>query len=408
MKFRLLGYTTLVFSIFGIDFANAGVLKKFFQKSEDTKVSSPDDESEEDDDEDENNEKSEGTAGPSTASDSVAPVAHSSASVDKPAAPATTPAAVPAAPKKEIKGDPVVAKVGRLREFHRSDVLKILSSLPPQLSQGIPHERLFDMCLRQLISSFLMVEQAKKAGMDKTKEFQERLEALKGDLLARMFLMKEIMPKAENQSTLQARYAKYVVDFKPVRETQIFHIMVSTDEEAKKIIAKLDGGEDFKKLAKEKSIAPSKENSGEEGFIAISVLPSPVKEKLQELKKGEYSKEPLKTETGYHIFKVGDSRDSTHQKFEDIQDSLKQMIVQEEIMKLMDRLFKQFNVEVRQEDGSPLVAVSNTSGATAPSGGTLPRSETASGGVTSLGSTPVPAAPVVSARNRPRRATRAN
>ena len=265
----------------------------------------------------------------------------------------TAPQAAPA-PKKEIKGDPVVAKIGRSKEYRRSDVLKIIKSLPPQLTQGVPEDKLFVMCLDQLISSYLMVEQAKKAGMDKTKEFTEHLENMKNDLLARTFLMKEVAPKAENEAALKARYTKYLVEFKKIKETQVYHIMLSSEDEAKAVIERLNKGEDFGKVAKEKSLAPSKEKGGEEGYIAISILPSPIKEKLEAIKKGEYTKEALKTDNGYHVFKLGDSRDTSPQKFEEIKDSLKQMIVQEEIMKLIERLAKQFNVTRFNEDGSPI------------------------------------------------------
>lgn len=256
--------------------------------------------------------------------------------------------------KKEIKGDPVVAKIGRSKEYRRSDVLKIIKSLPPRLTQGVSEDRLFAMCLDQLISSYLMVEQAKKAGMDKTKEFADRLENMRNDLLARMFLLKEVAPKAENESALKARYTKYLVDFKKVKETQISRIMLASEDEAKAVIKRLDKGENFGKVAKEKSLAPSKEKGGDEGYIAISALPSPIKEKLAVLKKGEYTKEALKTENGYHVFKAGDSKDSSPQKFEEVKETLKQLVVQEEIVKLMDRLAKQFDVVRFKEDGSPI------------------------------------------------------
>ncbi|MBR1734400.1 MAG: peptidyl-prolyl cis-trans isomerase [Alphaproteobacteria bacterium] len=257
-------------------------------------------------------------------------------------------------PKKEIKGDPVVAKIGRSKEFRRSDVLKVVKTLPAQMTQGMSEDKLFSMCLDQLVASYLMVEQAKKAGMDKSKDFTERLDNVKNDLLARTFLMKEVAPKAENESALKARYTKYLVEFKKMIETEIFHIMLSSEDDAKAIIARLDKGEDFGKIAKEKSLAPSKDKNGEEGYIVIDVLPSSIKDKLSSLKKGEYTKEALKTDNGYHIFKVGNSRDTSPQKFDEVKDGLKQLIVQEEIVKLVDRLVKQFNVVRFNEDGSPI------------------------------------------------------
>lgn len=294
------------------------------------------------------------------------------------------------APKKEIKGDPVVARVGRHKEFKRSEVLKIIKSLPAQLTTGVPEDRLFSMCLDQLVSSYLMVEQAKKAGMDKTKEFAERMENMKSELLARQFLMKEVAPKAENESALKARYTKYLMEFKKIKETQIFHIMLSSEDDAKVAIERLSKGEDFAAIAKEKSLAPSKEKGGDEGYVPISILPEQLKTPLSALKKDEFTKEALKTDNGYHIFKLGDTRDSSPQKFEEIKDRLKQMIVQEEIMKLIERLSKQFNVEKFNEDGSPIVA---SAGADKSAPATAPAAAPAAPATTQPVPQPVPSTP---------------
>lgn len=374
MKVKLIGCAAIAFGIFCYyEPAHCGTLSKLFKKDE-KKVDEAK-EAEEEEGEDEAEEEGEAAEEEEKKEASNADVASSksaenqqpqieadngtsqSASEPAPAAPkAVTPPSAPEKPKKEIKGDPVVARVGRLKEFHRSDVLRIMKGLPAQLTGGISHDRLFQMCLDQLVSSYLMVEQAKKAGLEKTKEYIEALEATKSDLLARQFLMKEVMPKADNESVLKARYAKYVVDFKSVKETQIFHIMMSNEKDAQEVIAKLDKGEDFKKLAKEKSMAPSKEKGGEEGYVAISMLPAQIKDTLEKLGKNGYTKKALEAGGAWHIFKVGDVRDSTHQSYEQIKDSLKQVIVQEEIMKLVARLMKQFNVTKFNEDGSALTA----------------------------------------------------
>jgi peptidyl-prolyl cis-trans isomerase C len=260
-------------------------------------------------------------------------------------------------PKKEKKivGDPIVLKIGR-KEFRRSQVLEDMKGLPPQLVKGVDPDRLFAMVRDQRMSTYLMIEQAKKAGMDKTKEFLDRLDQMKEDLMARIFLMKEILPKAENESALKARYAKYVMEFKKAKEHHLYHIMATSEDEAKNVLAELAEGKDFSDVAKRKSVAPSKEKGGDEGFIPLQILPSPMKEKLQALKDGEYTKEAIKTDAGFHIFRLTESRDSVAQKYEECKEALKQMVVQEEVMKLIERLEKQYNVEKFNEDGSPYVA----------------------------------------------------
>jgi parvulin-like peptidyl-prolyl isomerase len=228
--------------------------------------------------------------------------------------------------------------------------------VPPEMVQGISPDRLFEMLVTQKLNTYLMIEQAKKAGMDRTKEFLERIERFKEELLGRTFLVKEISPKAENEAALKARYTKYLVEFKKGREHRVFHIMLSTEKAAKEVLASLAKGADFSKLATEKSEAPSKSKGGEEGYIPLDMLPAEIKDKIAALKEGEYTKDFLKTENGFHIFKVADSRDTTPQKFEEAKEMLKQVIMHEEMMKLLERLEKQAKVERFNEDGSPFVS----------------------------------------------------
>jgi peptidyl-prolyl cis-trans isomerase C len=257
--------------------------------------------------------------------------------------------------KREIEGDPVVARINGKKEIRRSEVLDNMKRLPPQMVQGIQADKLFAMVQTQLINTHLMVEQARKAGMDKTKEYREGLERFKEELLGRTFLMRELAPKAENESALKARYTKYLVDFKKGKECKLFHIMVNGEKEASDVLAALAKGEDFTKIAKEKSEAASKSKGGEEGYVPVELLPSPIKEKIETLKEGEYTKEAVKSENGYHIFRATNWRDTTPQKYDEAKQMLKQVILQEEMMKLFERLEKQAKVERFSEDGSPYV-----------------------------------------------------
>jgi peptidyl-prolyl cis-trans isomerase C len=260
--------------------------------------------------------------------------------------------------KKKIIGDPIVLRINGKKEFRRSQILEDMKLIPPQMVQGIAPDKLFEMLVTQRLNTYLMIEQARKAGMDRTKDFLDKVERYKEELLGRSFLIKELTPKAENESALKARYTKYLVEFKKGKECKIFHIMVSSEKVAKEILAALGNGEDFSKIAKEKSEASSKADGGEEkGYIPLEALPSPIKEKIAALKKDEYTKEFVKTDKGEcHIFKVTDIRDTSPQKFDDIKDTLKQVIMHEEMVKLVERLEKQVKVDRFNEDGSPFVS----------------------------------------------------
>lgn len=79
-------------------------------------------------------------------------------------------------------------------------------------------------------------------------------------------------------------------------------IVVKDEATAKEIVAQLQAGGDFKKIAKEKSIGPAAKKGGDLGYFQKGDFQPVVEQVILGLKPGEISV-PLKSEIGYHIFK---------------------------------------------------------------------------------------------------------
>lgn len=255
--------------------------------------------------------------------------------------------------RKQIVGDPVVLKIGH-RSFKRSEILADLKLIPPQILRSVPSDKIFGMLIDQKMSTYLMVEQAKKAGMDRSPEFLARREHMENELLARMYLLRELKPKTENEVELKRAYQRYVSEYKSGKEVHLYQIVCDNENDAKNVIAELQKGKDFAVLAKEKSLAPSKENGGDESYIPLDLLPPEMKNALVALQKGEFTKTPIKLGKTFHVFKVGDTRDSKPLSFEECKPMLKQVVAQKSVMDMIARFEKQYNVVKFNEDGTPL------------------------------------------------------
>jgi peptidyl-prolyl cis-trans isomerase C len=237
---------------------------------------------------------------------------------------------------QEKAPDPVVADVNG-EKIHLSDLVSTYRALPARLQQ-VPFEQLYKPLLEHAIAIRLLAAEGRKVKLQETEAVQKRLKYIEGQYVYEAYVEKIVGERA-TEAKLKEAYEAFVKDYKGEDEVRASHILVKTEQEAKDIIAQLDKGADFAKLAKEKSVDPSKErNSGDLGFFSKEQMVKEFAEAAFAMKKGETVKTPVKTQFGWHVIRVTDRRAGAPPKFDEVKDQLRQKlaegIAQEEITKL--------------------------------------------------------------------------
>jgi parvulin-like peptidyl-prolyl isomerase len=121
----------------------------------------------------------------------------------------------------------------------------------------------------------------------------------------------------------QAYYKENISKYSEEGGIQISHILVDTEKEARDILAKLNGGADFADMARQYSTCPSKEQGGDLGLVNENKNFVPeFKEAALKLQPGEITKEPVKTEHGYHLIKAGDKKEARVKSFDEVKNSV--------------------------------------------------------------------------------------
>lgn len=243
--------------------------------------------------------------------------------------------AAPAAAQEKAP-DPVVADVNG-EKVHLSDLISTYRALPQRLQQ-VPFEQLYKPLLEHQIAIRLLAAEGRKAKLQESEAVQKRLKYIEGQYVYEAYVEKIVGERATD-AKLQEAYAAFVKDYKGEEEVRASHILVKTEQEAKDVINQLEKGADFAKLAKEKSVDPSKErNSGDLGFFSKEQMVKEFAEAAFALKKGETTKAPVKTQFGWHVIRVTDRRAAAAPKFEEVKEQLRQKmaesIAQDEITKL--------------------------------------------------------------------------
>ncbi|MCP5371372.1 MAG: peptidylprolyl isomerase [Hyphomicrobiales bacterium] len=245
--------------------------------------------------------------------------------------------------------DPVVAVVNGA-EIKASEVNAARARLPQQYQQ-LPLPALFPVLLDAVIDSRLIANAARTAGTDKDPLYQETLARVERQLMEQIYLSRYLEEKVSDAAQ-QARYQEIVAESKGKQEVQARHILVEKEEDAKALIAELDKGADFEKLAKEKSIGPSAAKGGDLGYFGQGDMVPEFADAAFAMDKGAYSKAPVKTQFGWHVIKVEDKRDLAPPKFEEVEEQIQRDLATKARADLVKGLRADAKVEKFNLDGS--------------------------------------------------------
>ena len=148
---------------------------------------------------------------------------------------------------------------------------------------------------------------------------------------------------------MKARYDKEVAALPKEEEVKAAHILVATEEEAKDVIKQLDAGKDFAELAKEKSTDSNKDDGGDLGWFGKGRMVPEFEEAAFKLEKGAYTKEPVKSQFGFHVIKVEDKRISPPPAFEQVEPQVRQLVMRDKYMDLIKKAKAEQKVDIKDE-----------------------------------------------------------
>ena len=114
---------------------------------------------------------------------------------------------------------------------------------------------------------------------------------------------------------------------------------------AEDVLKKALEGEDFAALAQKYSEDTSSQLGGDLGFFGKGKMVPEFEKAAFSLNKGQIYPKVVKTQFGYDIIKKTDEKEKT---FDEVKDSLKEQLVLEKQNKLIEKLSKEYNVEVKK------------------------------------------------------------
>jgi parvulin-like peptidyl-prolyl isomerase len=256
----------------------------------------------------------------------------------------------------------------------QQDIDQLLAVLYAQYSQESKGDELLQKMeqvkkdiLNQIIEDKLVLSRAKELGIKITEsEIDERLDYIKKGFSSDEEFYKTLETQGVTIATLKDRYRdqlmmKKLVDyevkskisvlpseisdyyekhkdqFREVDKYRIKNILIKAKDEVSFELAKVEiegvynklkEGGNFDDLAKQFSQGPNAEKGGDMGYIEQGQMLEALDKAIFKLKPGEFS-EPVKSEIGYHIFKVEDIKYGKQASLEEVQKDVQMMLFQD-------------------------------------------------------------------------------
>lgn len=275
--------------------------------------------------------------------------------------PTAKPPAAAAAPTA-VK-DPVVAVVNG--QQIRLSELEIAQQSLPQQYRSMPLQAVFPALLERIIDSKLVVQEGKKNKTNEDPAFKKRMAFVEEQVLQDFWIQREIS-RLVTLEKIQQRYQERLKSMPPEEEVHARHILVATEDEAKAIIAELKKGTAFDKLAKEKSTdKASGAEGGDLGWFKKSDMVKEFADAAFDLKKGQVSEAPTKTQFGYHVISIDDRRTAPPPALEELSEQIREELAREAVTAQLDKIRSGSKIEKFNMDGSKVEAAPATPAAPA-------------------------------------------
>ena len=205
------------------------------------------------------------------------------------------------------------------------------------------------MVLDQMISEKLLIQEAKNMGLEEDMDVLEQIKKMTEQILVQTLIQKDILDKVQvGDEEVEKYYETNKDNFTEKEQVHLFNILVKTEEEAQNVLEQLKAGEDFSEIAKTKSTGPSAAQGGDLGYVSKGTVIPEIEEVVFALEVGELSG-VVKTDLGFHIFKITEKKPETVKALEEVKEDIIQTLLPTKQKEAFDNLLEELKGKVKIE-----------------------------------------------------------
>ena len=205
----------------------------------------------------------------------------------------------------------------------------------------------------QVVLREIFAQEAEKQGIPASADYKAQLDLVRQTVLINTLFQNFIKSHPVTDAEAKTEYDQIKAEQTGL-EYHARHILVDSEDEAKKLIAQIKAGSKFEDIAKKSSKdTGSAENGGDLDWAKASTYVPEFSAALQKLKPGEMTDTPVKTQFGYHIIKLEDVRAAQFPNFDDVKDKIKENMKGEKVREYQEKLRKAAKTDYKFADETP-------------------------------------------------------
>lgn len=244
---------------------------------------------------------------------------------------------------------PIAIVEGKKIYNHDLDVL--INQLPPDQQGQFKTREGRRKLLDELVAQELFYLEAQKVKAYEDKEYLDMVEDAKEKMLKSYMISKFMMQVTVSDEEVKAFYDENPKMFIAPDSIRASHILLPAEQQAIDILKEIkDGVKTFEQAAREYSICPSREKGGDLGYFSKGKMVPQFEDAAFAMEVGTISEKPVKTDFGYHIIKVTDSKKSETIPYDIVKDSAKNYLLGEKqnraFLNHVDELKETYNVDI--------------------------------------------------------------
>ena len=215
-----------------------------------------------------------------------------------------------------------------------------------QLQRGAQDDARTRAAVREdLINREVVAQAAVRAGVAKKREVQTQIEMSRQEVLVGVYLSDYLREHPVSDAEVQKEYDR-VRNQTGKSEYKARHILVETEDEAKRLIADLQKGAKFEELAKKSSKDEgTRELGGDLDWKVPQTFEKPFADAMVALDKGKFSSAPVRTRFGYHVIRLDDVRDVQFPSLAQVKPQLQQRLMRQKVEDLVKDLRAKAKIE---------------------------------------------------------------